>query len=409
MDKTNWFLKYYAKGEGSEYFVCVRLYRDDKDSGPEKICIGLKICIVAIDGSSQFTKEINSKIIQRGQEVTLIYKFRHEFYNSKILSSTDSLSICCKIWNNCSNNDTSKPSTVIATKSLEVAYGEAPRNICEEVSKELKGISKLQDLTPMILHAKTQIQVERKTFIQAINDFSSLQFPCEFTFVMHSSSNGMPTLLLTMSFIEDLSTVKICIIALSEKVDRSFVLKCKALILVNNGSSLSVMNEMHYFQPAKDLLWKTAFNNCEFLTKRDLYFPDDVLSVRFELDISDGTNISRIEKTIYANPKKIIKKESTLMEDLLNYYKEQKFCDVELRANNEHVLAHKAVLCSRSIFFRKLFKNEMTKKPTEVIEITNIDIYTLKLMLEFMYIEKIEDFQLEDVLKLYSAGFFLRI
>ncbi|GIY18644.1 speckle-type POZ protein [Caerostris extrusa] len=406
MDKTSWFLKFSAKSLKSKGFVSVRLSRDDKDSGPEKISIGFKGYIVAIDGSSRFTKEVDSIIIEKDHEIRLIREIRDEFFKSRILSSKDSLSICCELWKNCSNNDTTKPSTVIAAKSLDVSCGEVPRNIYEEVSKDLKGISKLQDLNPIKFHAKTQIQLEKKTFIHHINDFSSLQSPFNFSFVMHSTSNGIPPLLLTMSFIDDLSTVKIYISPLSEKVDRSFVLKCKAFILANKGSPLSVMNETHFFESAEEPFWKTTFNNYEFLAERVLYFPDDVLSVRFELDISVGTEISSIEKIIYANPKKIIKKERTLMEDLLNYYKEQKFCDVKLCANNEQVLAHKAVLCSRSTFFRKLFKTEMTSKPPEVIEINNIDIYTLKLMLEFMYIEKIDDFQFEDVLKLYSAGVF---
>ncbi|GIY18646.1 hypothetical protein CEXT_798181 [Caerostris extrusa] len=129
-----------------------------------------------------------------------------EYYHLRIV-----LSICCEIWKNCSNNDTTEPSTVIATKSLEVSCGEVPRNVYEEVSKDLKGIRKLQELYPIKFYAKTQIQVERKTFIHHINDFSSLQSTCNFSFIIHSTLNRIPPLHLTMGFADDLPTVKIYI------------------------------------------------------------------------------------------------------------------------------------------------------------------------------------------------------
>ncbi|GIY47417.1 speckle-type POZ protein [Caerostris darwini] len=408
LDKTYWFLKCFPRGVRNKLVLVVKLCRDDEYSGPEKINIGFKAYVMAFDGSSAFERENDSLLIEKGEETKIIGDLRDNFFKTSIISPMDILTICCELWKNCNDSNIAKPSSVIANTSLEqVVYGEDFRTVHKEVSKDLKGISKLQDLNPIKFYAKTQIQVERKTFIHTINDFGSLQSPCYFSFVIHPISDGMPSLVLTMGFIEEFSDVKICITPLLEKVDQSFVVNCKALILASKGSPLSVMNKTRFFESAEELPWKTTFNNCEFLTQNDLYFPYDVLSVRFELDICNGTEISSIEKIVYANPKNVIKKERTLMEDLLNYYKEQKFCDVELRANNEQVLAHKAVLCSRSIFFRNFFKNnEKEIKTSNAVEITNIDVYTLKLMLEFMYLEKIEDFQDQDVLKLYSAATF---
>ncbi|GIY08695.1 speckle-type POZ protein [Caerostris extrusa] len=227
------------------------------------------------DGSFPLIEETESISSEKGNEIKIIRELRDTFLNRpRILSNGDTLTICCEIWKHCRDNIAIKSSSVIDNKSL---FGEDFQAVYEEVSRISQGISKIQDLNPVKFYAKTQMQVERKTFVYLVKDSSILQKPHNESFTIHSTSDLTPPLLLTINFSEHLS-------------------KTEFYILISDG---------HLFNPSETLVWRIAIGNWNFPTeqKLDLNFSDEELSLRFELDICNGTEISSIEKVIYATRK----------------------------------------------------------------------------------------------------------
>ncbi|KAG8172350.1 hypothetical protein JTE90_000018 [Oedothorax gibbosus] len=96
---------------------------------------------------------------------------------------------------------------------------------------------------------------------------------------------------------------------------------------------------------------------------------------------------------------------TNLSSSISKLYLDNQFCDVTLQVDNETFLAHKVVLCAQSPVFCAMFKNDTKEKNTNVVEITDVDVDTMELMLNFLHSDILkEDLSTEDICKLYSAA-----
>ncbi|GBN11093.1 hypothetical protein AVEN_2005-1 [Araneus ventricosus] len=100
-----------------------------------------------------------------------------------------------------------------------------------------------------------------------------------------------------------------------------FVSDCKGI------PSLTIEGMRFFNSSSSDELWQLPelTKRIVLLTKRSLYLPDDVLSLFFELDVSDG-DIQSLPGEIHAvyPASRCIKPSSTMKEDFRLLYQEQK-------------------------------------------------------------------------------------
>ncbi|GBN44971.1 Protein roadkill [Araneus ventricosus] len=94
----------------------------------------------------------------------------------------------------------------------------------------------------------------------------------------------------------------------------------------------------------------------------------------------------------------------TLKEDLKNFYKQKKHCDITLHAEKKSFPAHRSILCSRSSVFSSMFDHDMKETINQKVEILDIDADTLDRFLLFLYSETLEDLQWNRVTKLLYAA-----
>ncbi|GBN10669.1 Speckle-type POZ protein, partial [Araneus ventricosus] len=243
--------------------------------------------------------------------------------------------------------------------------------------------------------------IQRRTFNYQINDFSSLPNPWSISFIPDSVYDETPPLLLTLHSSDGFKNVIIYIRPLVKKIDESLLVKCIVKVLATKGSPVCIMNDSHLFSPSMPLVWKTSFKKFNFLVDQNLYLKNDHLTLQFELNLSNDIEISSIEHVSYTIPSASSRRKKTIMDDLLQFYEKQKYCDVKLQVGNETVQAHRAVLCSRSPVFQEMFETETTDNKKVI---SDADMTTFKHMLQFMYTENIENLNFENALKLYSVA-----
>ncbi|GFR33346.1 TD and POZ domain-containing protein 1 [Trichonephila clavata] len=94
----------------------------------------------------------------------------------------------------------------------------------------------------------------------------------------------------------------------------------------------------------------------------------------------------------------------SLRNGLLSLYQEETLCDFTLRVGKETLRAHKAVLCARSPVFKAMLTTEMKETLNDFMEIHDLEVDTVRRMLNFMYTDAANDLDWETASKLYNAA-----
>nr|XP_042904610.1 speckle-type POZ protein B isoform X1 [Parasteatoda tepidariorum]XP_042904614.1 speckle-type POZ protein B isoform X2 [Parasteatoda tepidariorum] len=91
----------------------------------------------------------------------------------------------------------------------------------------------------------------------------------------------------------------------------------------------------------------------------------------------------------------------TMRDDLRKMFADLEHSDVELRADNMSLPAHKFLLSARSPVFRAMFHHQdMLENQSNVVEISDVDPKTLKSFLEFLYTGSVDIIDDESTLEL---------
>ncbi|XP_042904386.1 speckle-type POZ protein-like [Parasteatoda tepidariorum] len=90
----------------------------------------------------------------------------------------------------------------------------------------------------------------------------------------------------------------------------------------------------------------------------------------------------------------------SLQSNIRNLLSNKSSCDVKLRVRDEIEEAHKSILVARSPVFHEMFQQEML----EIVDIHDVDIATLKLLLNFFYSDTVEKMDYNCVKKLVIAA-----
>ncbi|GBO24053.1 Speckle-type POZ protein [Araneus ventricosus] len=186
-------------------------------------------------------------------------------------------------------------------------------------------------------------------------------------------------------------------------------MRCVASILDSKCIPSLTVEGMRYFDSCpSDVVWQLPeiAKMIDLRAKKDLYLPDDVLSLRFELAVRNG-NLQFLPAEVHAvYPERLCAKpSSTMKDDFKLLYREQKLCDITLKTASKSFKAHKAVLACRSPVFKATFEHDMVENSSGIVNITDVDSKTLERMLFFMYADQLEDLiDLKSAIQLYCAA-----
>lgn len=105
-------------------------------------------------------------------------------------------------------------------------------------------------------------------------------------------------------------------------------------------------------------------------------------------DCEENLSCCSVDHThTFSAPPNYVQGCNTVLNDLR---RNRDLCDVTLRVNNEVFHAHRVVLASRSPYFLGMFKSNMAETQKDEILLNGLDANSLGLILDFMYMNKIE-------------------
>ncbi|GFQ83393.1 tdpoz3 [Trichonephila clavata] len=266
---------------------------------------------------------------------------------------------------------------------------------------------------PVTYFARTALSVKKRNFLGDIERFSSLEPGMEVThaFRLHAEEIEM-TLKIEVN---TEGKIMIFIDSYNPKIE---FLKFQSFIIDTNGSKVDC-------EKYKKFSWHfriheicvLPFTQKCLMKNQHLYLKNDVLSVYCECfwyDMSSLTGtIERIDFGIsppWIRDEIGVKSNSQcdemldLKEDLKCLYDEGILSDVKLRTTTQTFHAHKVILSARSPVFRRMFSTDMKEKIQECVDILDFENDTLRRLLQYLYINTLEDLQWESALKLHAAA-----
>lgn len=147
----------------------------------------------------------------------------------------------------------------------------------------------------------------------------------------------------------------------------------------------------------------------ELFEKKDLYLPNDTLSLLLEFTHITGAESSEIKRVEYGNkcPNQI--KGTDLpprawVDNFQRLYSNAKVSDIIVRTSSKEFPAHKAILCAHSPVFSAMFDGDTKENQTGVVEIKDLDDDTLHKLLLFFYTGTVKDLEWEMAAQLYYAA-----
>ncbi|GBM90095.1 hypothetical protein AVEN_149403-1 [Araneus ventricosus] len=92
---------------------------------------------------------------------------------------------------------------------------------------------------------------------------------------------------------------------------------------------------------------------------------------------------------------------SSMKSELQRFYQDGTFSDIDLTVGKETFPAHKLILSLRSLKFKEILMNDLSKTS---IKLTDLDSETLRYLLDFIYTNNVENMTWEKAQKLYLAA-----
>ncbi|GFT01636.1 speckle-type POZ protein B [Nephila pilipes] len=381
LEKTKWRLLLYPKGvsDVKEDFISFYLERQEDCRGPKSFTIFYELSFLAADGSvlesSGTSKYSFCKNYGRGfkdfvKQREVFQKRRKEFLFRDILTAR------CRLWN--------------------TAQGVIKNEQC---------------------FARTQIGIERRSFLWDIKSFSSFQ---QNVWEIKSASDGNS--IMTLKF---LSTAQPKREISLEAISCDWMIKFSTFrmqVLGTSGKGIECLNEEFVFDDhVKTVLFTLHFLKEFLMEYKNLYLPNDILTLQCECAYTTGIAWEGIEMTSYGYPASIqtrgrasnhLKTEKTsldltriLQENLETLYKENFLSDTKLSTRTGRLFfAHKNILSARSPVFKAMFTNDMKEKFSECVYIEDLDDGTVHRMLLYVYTAVVKDLQWESASALYAAA-----
>ncbi|GBO11949.1 TD and POZ domain-containing protein 2 [Araneus ventricosus] len=372
-------------------YIHIQLLREDEDDGPSFFNIRFEISFQALNESPLILKEYNEcfrcgniggEFKVKWNEVILIKKDEY--------LPEDTLTVCCKTW--------SRSDSVSRTGRFFV---------------------------------QTIIGIAHLTFYGILKGFSSL-VPNEEQVVQcvsESPERGFVTIKISLNDQGTIYSKRIEYFLNSGKLCTS-----KLHLIDNTGNKVECIRCGELFDPDK---LRIPLTMTDLIDKKELYVQNDTLTFQFQMIFSPGIESEEMQEPEYvlddcqnipqiiSNVKQIdISKNeenltnasektedneqpalpTTFKDDMISFYNESIFHDVQLHIGTETVPAHRDILRARSPVFRRMFATDMKEKASDCISITDLNLDTLKRMLLFLYTDTTGELELQSAKELYFAS-----
>ncbi|GIX69147.1 speckle-type POZ protein B [Caerostris extrusa] len=147
--------------------------------------------------------------------------------------------------------------------------------------------------------AKTHIGVEKKSSILSIRNFSTLEEGNELMYRINSTLNDKSIVTLKLSVTGEDETVQVRFISSDSEVDSRYY-SIKLSVLDSNGEAVTcgeVIALFDYF--VKESECSLTLTKKDIMRKKSQYLRDDVLSLLYECNFSNGLVYGEIENTNY--------------------------------------------------------------------------------------------------------------
>ncbi|GFW20427.1 TD and POZ domain-containing protein 1-like [Trichonephila clavipes] len=377
IERTKWKLVLYPDGNLSEKngFMSFFLRREEDSKGSTDIVIFFELAFLAADGSVIKSSGIGEYSFVRGKEGGFTEILKKELFKSQRQQflPDDILTARCRMWKK---------------------FGQ----ITEEIQ----------------CFARTQIGVERRLFVWAIPKFNTFKESC---FNIKSISNDTPVITLKL-YHGRKGLINLLVLLKNRRI------KCSVFhIKLLNASEHEVeyLKEKIIFNTySESCLFKAIFPKKVFMENKQLYLPNDVLTLHCECSFTTGIVLEEIDKICCGyshsteeenlasddleSTKKSLDLKRILQENLEFLYKENLLCDTKLKTKTGEFPAHKNILSARSPVFNAMFNNDMREKNSECVNIEDLDDDTVQTMLLYMYTATMPDLQWDRAYNLYVAA-----
>ncbi|GFQ64398.1 tdpoz2 [Trichonephila clavata] len=311
MANTKWRLDLYPKGDGDtvEDFISFHLIRMDDSKGPRKYEIFYELLFLATDGSVLISTDIIKDSFQKDcsfdpasfakREEVLKFR-RKEFLRGDVLTTR------CRMW-----------------KSI----GEVERNVhC---------------------FARTRLEVERRSYLENIKKFSTFQ---KRIYSIVSVSEGYLILTLKMLLSGGRSNQTFIRVEVHAHNQNARFSTFRIYLLDIAGNKMQCLSEEFTFDDDfETALFTLTFSKEKLMENKDMYLPNDVLTLFWGCAFSTGNVAEEIEYVCCASiqegnltsddlESKDMPLDSTkiLKENLESSYKENWLCDT--RQKRDHFL-----------------------------------------------------------------------
>ncbi|GBN98769.1 TD and POZ domain-containing protein 1 [Araneus ventricosus] len=271
------------------------------------------------------------------------------------------------------------------------------------------------------IFARTCINVERRSLLWTIQEFSTLTIDQKKCLVIKSASDKelikIDLFLTGGQCFEEKINLNIYPI---DRCMKFFTLQ--TFLLNGEGIKLDSGKYENWCEHGEFSTFPLKLSGNKLMKDGERYLPNDVLSLRLELAISTGFSFEGVTKIDFGTishettnevrenwrkcnvEEKVTENSSALINDLMGLYKDQSLCDVKLQTKTNVFPVHATILSARSPVFRAMFSTDMKEKLNGLVDVCDLDDETVHQLIAFLYSNKLEGLEWEDALRLYEAA-----
>ncbi|GBN24321.1 TD and POZ domain-containing protein 1 [Araneus ventricosus] len=269
----------------------------------------------------------------------------------------------------------------------------------------------------------SQIGVKRKYFLWSLKDFSNCQLNSEKS-VEKSERYG--DIKLTLKSLDGVNIDEQFYIEVSRTGGGRCYYILKVSVLDVEGKAVKEVSDEFVFEKKDSQhtrVFPAFFKKSEFLACKNLFLPEDMLSLKCNFAISLGTLADQTDFiSCYEDVTPFLQESDDL--PILRSFKEKNdsasvtelqidlksslddgtLFDVSLHIGSEVIRAHKYILSARSPVFKAMFTKDMKEAINNAVVIEDFDVETVRRLVLYMYTDSIHDYQWQNVKKLYYAA-----
>lgn len=197
--------------------------------------------------------------------------------------------------------------------------------------------------------------------------------------------------------------VTLKVITSNKDLEAEWIIKCDVYDPQECDDQTFRLKKIKLGKHNKKIIGSLVFN-CVIRAWKDNDFENKVIAFDsnkspFEYKVREefyGSDVTAVITICYAD--------ETLNEDFEKFMKNGKLSDVIFVVKNEEIRAHKQIISARNDVIAKMFTSDMTEKKTGRVKISDVEPKIFKLVLRYIYSEKFESNDTDELLKVIVAA-----